>query len=295
MTTSSDRRAKAPGWSDRDLSPTQQDRIRQVVVTVSYVVCLVGSLIGVGVFGGERIQDAAGGALSAEATLIAPASSAFSIWSVIYTGLGAYVILQWLPQWAADPRQRAIGYLVAISMLLNAAWILTVQADLLWLGVVVIVALLAVLCVIIVRLHRSAPANLVETVVVDGTLGVYLGWVTVATAADIAATLADGGFDGGPLDAEVWAVIVLAAVAAIAIALVLRLGGRLAPAAAIVWGVSWIAVARSSGEPESETTAITAAVVAVLVAAVTIAVKLRRRSAGAGATATGARDQQRVS
>src|SRR5690625_4002942 len=67
---------------------------RRIAVTASYLVCLVGSMIGVGVFGGTPISEAAGGLLSTDATHLAPASTAFSVWTVIYIGLGAYTLWQ---------------------------------------------------------------------------------------------------------------------------------------------------------------------------------------------------------
>lgn len=257
-------------------APTAPDRIRQVVVTVAYVACLLGSMIGVGVFGGQEIEKAAGGALSAEATHLAPDNPAFSIWSVIYVGLGAYVVLQWLPRWAGDPRQRIVGYLVAASMVLNAAWILSVQGDLLWLSVLVILVLLAVLCSVLVVLHRRPTLSGVEILVLDGTMGLYLGWVAVATAANIAATLADAGFDGGPLSPDAWAVVVCAAVAVVGALLTIWSHGRLAPSIAIVWGLVWIAVARATGEPESRATVVAAAAAAVVVVLATVFSRLRR-------------------
>ncbi|NLF06306.1 MAG: tryptophan-rich sensory protein [Actinomycetales bacterium] len=260
---------------------TPADRARQVTVTVAYLVCLLGSMIGVGVFGGQRIAEAAGGALSADATLLAPGGPAFSIWSVIYVGLAGYVVLQWLPRWAADPRQRAVGYLVALTMVLNAAWIFSVQGDLLWLSVVVILVLLAALCRVIVLLARTRAAHLAETVLLDGTLGLYLGWVCVATAANIAATLADAGFDGGPLAPEGWAVLVCAVVAVVGIGLAVRLGARIAPAAAIVWGLVWIAVARTTGQPESRATMVAAGTAAGVVVVATLLARVRREHAEA--------------
>lgn len=257
-------------------TPTTSDRVRQVVVTVAYLVCLYGSLLGSGVLGDQEVEESSGGSLSDQATHVAPGGPAFSIWSVIYVGLAAYVVLQWLPRWAADPRQRAVGYLVAASMVLNAAWLFAATGDQIWLSVVVILVLLAVLCRIIVILHRTAPSNTAEKVVVDGTLGLYLGWVTVATAANIAAALADGGFEGGPLSPDTWAVIVCVAVAVIGSLLAVRLGGRIAPSLAIVWGLSWIAIARVTDEPESMPTAIAAIAAAAIVVAATLAARLGR-------------------
>ena len=62
---------------------TAADRVRQVAVLVSEIACIFGTLVGVGVIG-TRVEESSGGNLSANATLIAPAVPAFSIWSVVY-------------------------------------------------------------------------------------------------------------------------------------------------------------------------------------------------------------------
>ena len=187
-----------------------RDSLRQSIVAVSAVLAIVGSFIGSGAAGGMQIQNASGGALSADATPIAPGGPAFSIWTAIYLGLVAYTIWQLLPSQKTDDRQRRLGYPVAASLLLNAAWILSVQFGLLWLSVPVIVALLAVLVWAFRIAVASRPRNLVETIVVDGTIGLYLGWVCVATAANVAAVLVDAGFDGFGINRDVWAVGVIA-------------------------------------------------------------------------------------
>lgn len=256
------------------MRPTPADRVRQFVVTASLIGCLVGSTIGVGAFGGTPISEAAGGALSADATLLAPASGAFSIWTVIYIGLAGYVVYQWLPAATPDPRQRRLGYPVAASMLLNAAWILVVQAGVLWLSVLVIAVLLAVLAAIVVVLTRSHRRGWLDLVLVDGTLGLYLGWVCVATAANVAAALAAAGFDGAGVPAEIWAVLVLAAVAAVGVALAFYTRGRLAVAVSIVWGLTWIGIARTGGDPSSVPTAVAAWAAAALVLVTTLSLRL---------------------
>ena len=47
----------------------------------------------------------------------------------------------------------------------------------------------------------------------DGTFGLYLGWVSVATCANIAATLLDAGFAPERPTVEVIAILVLAVTA----------------------------------------------------------------------------------
>jgi hypothetical protein len=253
----------------------RRDLVRQVVVVVSAVLAIVGSFIGSGVAGGTPIQDASNGALAADATLIAPGGPAFSIWSVIYAGLVAYAIWQALPAQRADARQRRLGYPVAASLILNAAWILSVQVGLLGFSVPVIVLLLADLAWIFVILVRSRPQNIIDTIVTDGTMGLYLGWVCVATAANIGAVLVAVGFRGFGLDPEGWAITVIGVAGLAGIGLALFGRGRLAPAAALVWGLVWVAVARLSGDLLSTPTAIAALAAAGAVLIVTVVLRIR--------------------
>ena len=262
------------------------DRARQVAVTLSEVACVLGTLVGLGVLG-KRVEESSGGRLSADATLIAPAGPAFSIWSVIYVGLLAYTVWQWLPGRASDPRARATGWWAAASMLLNAAWLLVTQQGWLWASVGVIVALALVLKVLVARLTaRPERSGLAERLVLDGTFGLYLGWVAVATCANVAATLVDGGMAATGGTAEVTTLVVLAAVLGVATLYARRLGARLAVAAAIAWGVGWVAVGRLGDEPRSTVVGIAAIVVAVLVPVVTVVIG---RSPGGRRSADGTR------
>jgi hypothetical protein len=255
-------------------SATAGDRVRQIVVLVSAILAVVGAFVGSGAAGGTPIQDAAGGSLSADSTLIAPAGPAFSIWSVIYTGLIAYAIWQLLPGQAARARQRRIGYWVTASLLLNAAWILSVQFGSLGLSAVAIVLLLVVLIVTFVLLRRDRPENWIEAVVLDGTIGLYLGWVTIATAANLTAFFVVAGFRGFGLPADVWGVIVIGLAASVGILLAFWDKGRLAPAASLSWGLAWVGVSRLTGELLSVPTAIAAFTASAAVVAVTVIVRL---------------------
>ncbi len=261
--------------TDGTASHERGDLSRQIIVLVSSVLAIVAAFIGSGVIVGTPIQDAAGGALDADSTLIAPGTGAFRIWSVIYTGMLAYAIWQVLPAQRHDERQRRLGWWVSASLVLNAAWIASVQLDLLPLSLPIIVVLLAVLCRLFVVLRRTPPKNRVETVVADGSIGLYLGWVIVATAANAAAVLVAAGFDGFGLSPELWAVLVLAVAAGVGVALAPWGGGRIAPALSLCWGLSWVGVARLEDEPYSVTTGVAAIVAAAIVAAATVVARLR--------------------
>jgi len=264
--------------------PQPSDVVRQVVVVVAAVLAVVLAAVGSGAFGGTSVSGASGGALSADATPIAPATTAFSIWSVIYLGLVAYAVYQALPRQRSVDRHRRLGYWVAASMLLNAAWLFAaVQLGQVWLSVVVIVALLAVLARIFVTLFRTETRGWVDALVTDGTMGLYLGWVSVATAANVAAALVESGFDGFGVPSGVWSTVVLAVAGLSGVAVALAGRGRLAPMLSLVWGLSWVAVGRFAGQPLDTAAGVTALVAAVVVLVVTIAVRARHGRVGANA------------
>lgn len=245
---------------------TTADQVRRVAVIAAEIFCVVGTLFGIGVIG-TRVEESSGGALAATATLIAPAGPAFSIWTPIYVGLLAYAVWQALPANAVRARVRSTGWLAAASMVLNAAWLLVTQQGWIWASVVVIVALALTLGTLVERLTRQPASSMWDRVLLDGTFGLYLGWVAVATCANITAALVDSGVDLGAVANQVVAVAVLAVAAALGVLFARRLGGRWAVAAAMAWGLAWIAVGRLGDEPRSVATGIAAVVAALIVLA----------------------------
>lgn len=251
-----------------------RDGVRVAAVCVAAVIAIVGSFIGSGAVVGTPISEAADGALSADATAVAPGGPAFSIWSLIYLGFIAFALWQALPSHHGDFRQRRVGWWIAASMLLNAVWIATVQFDQLVLSVLVILALLAVLVEAFLILTRTPSFSKVEAVSVEVTTYVYLGWVCVAVVADIAATLAYHDIDPLGLGADTWAVLVLMVVALVSVVLAVVGHGRWSVTAAIVWGLAWIVVARTSGDGlESQPAAIAAGGAAAVALAATAFVR----------------------
>lgn len=259
---------------------TPSDVVRQIVVISSTVFAIVGAFVGSGAAGGQPVEKASGGALAADATLIAPGGPAFAVWSVIYLGLVAYAVWQVLPRQSDAERHRRIGYWVAASLVLNGVWILCVQFDLLGLTVPVIVVLLAVLIQLFRQLVEFRPRGVWDAALTDVPLGLYLGWICIATAANITALLVDAGFDGWGIPGEAWAVIVLVVAATAGVALAVT-GHRLSPALTLAWGLVWVAIARLSDEPHSVVTGVTAIIAAVVVLGAGVVFRLRARGADA--------------
>ena len=256
-----------------------KDIVRQITVAASAVFALIGAFVGSGAAGGTPIQNAAGGALAADATLIAPAAPAFSVWSVIYLGLIVYAVWQLLPGQSSAERHRRLGYWIAASLVLNAFWILSIQFDLLPLSVPIIVVLLAVLVQAFLQAIAYPPTSVADGIITDATIGLYLGWVCVATAANVTALLVASGFTGWGLAPELWSVVVVAVAAAVGVVLAVVSRGRISPALTLAWGLTWVAVGRLAGEPASLVTGIAASVAVAIVLIVTIVIRLTRRKA----------------
>lgn len=247
---------------------------KRIAVAVSAVVAVIGAYVGSGAAGGTPIQDAAGGTLSASSTAIAPDGPAFSIWSVVYAGLIGYAVLQ-LFRTANDERHERLVVPAVLSLLLNAAWILSVQFGFLWASEPIIVALLVVLIWTFTILRRTPSRGVVEAILTDGTFGLYLGWVCVATAANTAAVLTAAGFRGFGLGQDPWGVVAAAVAGLVGVLIALWGRGRLAPMASVAWGLAWVAVARFEGPLVSVPTAVAAVVAAAAVVVVTVVVRAR--------------------
>lgn len=248
------------------------------IPAAAYVVTILGILLGNGVFGGAESvgqEDSIAGT----PTLITPAGPAFSIWGVIYGFLVGYVVWQALAPGARTPRMRALLWPAVASLLLNAAWIYVVQViGSAWGSVAVIVALLGSLIVIHRILRATPPSSTLERWLVDVGFGLYLGWVTIATTANISFALVLSGVPTAAVGSVIATVVVLLVVLGVAAFVLPRVTEPLAVAAAMAWGLSWIAVDRFTSPPEQALVGAAAIVVALAIAAYGVKQQLSSRS-----------------
>jgi hypothetical protein len=141
-----------------------------------------------------------------------PAGYVFAIWGIIYIGWIALAIYQMLPAQKANPRLRRLGYLFAWSGVANAAWLFCWHYNQFGLSVLVMLVLLGLLIAGYLRLDvNRTRVTTGERWCVDIPFSVYLGWITVATVANITDLLYFIGWNGLGISAQVWAVIMLAA------------------------------------------------------------------------------------
>jgi len=157
--------------------------------------------------------------------LFVPAGYVFAIWGVIYIGWIAFSIYQVLPSQRDNGRLQRIGWLYALSGVLNAGWLFMWHYELLPLSVVVMLALLVTLIAIYLRLDNGrVQVSAIEKWCVNIPFSVYLGWISVATIANITDLLYASRWDGFGIAPEMWAAIMLAVATLLGLAMALTRG-----------------------------------------------------------------------
>ena len=171
-----------------------------------------------------------------------PAGYVFSIWGVIYLGFIAYAVFQALPGQRENPRLKATAGLFLLSCLANCAWIFLWHYLLFGWTLVAMFTLLVSLILIYIRLGigREAVSH-GETWAVRVLFSVYLGWITVATIANVSSVLYSIKWDGWGIGPQTWTVIMLAV--AVALAGIMTLTRRdIAYLLVLVWAFVGIAL-----------------------------------------------------
>jgi hypothetical protein len=176
------------------------------------------------------------GALSdAFPNLFVPAGITFSIWGVIYLLLLVFCVIQFTsPDQAVISR---IGWLFAVTCIFNALWIVTWHYGRLPLSVIIMLGLLVSLIWINI-IVKDLPFGLIKA-----AFGIYLGWICIATIANVTALLVNFSWNGFGLSEETWTVIMILAGALIASLTLWRLDNPFI-GLSVVWAFAGIMIKR---------------------------------------------------
>lgn len=119
-----------------------------------------------------------------------PAGYVFSIWGLIYIGLTALAIFQILPSTRENKRLDRISLLFLISSAANIAWIFFWHYLRFGWSLVAMIVLLASLIMIYPRLEICRmPVGTGEFWFARVPISIYLGWISVATIANVTSVL----------------------------------------------------------------------------------------------------------
>ncbi len=241
-----------------------KDFTRQISVIVSVLVTLVIN----GLANALPLNGQTTGQISDRFNVyFVPAGYVFSIWGLIYIGLIAYAIYQALPSQRVNPRLRATAWWIVLGGLANSAWIFLWHYNQFPLTLVAMLVLLATLIVTYLRLGVGrTKITSGERWAVHLPFSIYLGWITVATIANISDVLDYLQWNRFGLAPEIWMDIVLAAVVVIA-ALMSFTRRDVAYAAVLLWALAGISVKQAAVPAVVTSTRITFGLVALTLAA----------------------------
>ena len=194
-----------------------------------------------------------------------PAGYVFSIWGVIYLLLLGYTFYQALPAQNDNPVLQKIGPWYVVSSLANSIWIflwhyLQFNLTILFMGILLVSLLVTYLAL---RKNEAAKKSAGMKWLVRLPFSVYLGWITVATIANVTAVLDFNKWNGFGVAAETWAIIMLAVGVVLAAWMMLKFRDA-AYLAVLVWAFAGIGVKFAGTSIVSSSAYIAAAVVAVL-------------------------------
>lgn len=140
-----------------------------------------------------------------------PAAYVFSIWGVIYIGLIAYTVYQALPQNRNNEMIAKADPWYITSNIANALWLVFFHYQRFVIALVVMVILLICLMKIfeIFKVGRNKGTNAWKWII-DANFGIYLGWITIATIANVTQVLDFYNWNGFGISDEIWFVVVIA-------------------------------------------------------------------------------------
>ena len=197
------------------------------------------------------------------ANLFVPAGLTFSIWGIIYLLL--MVQLATLLSSRREKTEQMIGWWLALNFIMNISWILAWHYERMELSLLIMVGLLVSLARINLSLALSTDT------LARLTFGIYLGWICIATIANVTALLVSYSWHGTFLPESVWTMLVILIGTGVVIWLMNKLSNSFL-ALAVCWAFVGIVIKRLDDFPAIAITAIVG-MVAVATAAI-----LRARS-----------------
>ncbi|MBE0637872.1 MAG: hypothetical protein IH598_05080 [Bacteroidales bacterium] len=189
-------------------------------------------------------------------SLFTPAGFTFSIWGIIYLLLIAFSIYQSKGIFSdSNLKQNRFLYRIDswffISCIANMAWLFAWHHQVIWLSVVFMAILLGSL--IMIYLNLGAGKRIIsraEHFLVHVPFSVYLGWITVATIANVSIFLVRINWDKFGFSDELWTVVMISIATAVGI-YILLLRKDFFYSIVIVWAFLGIISKRLTDEAES--------------------------------------------
>jgi hypothetical protein len=170
-----------------------------------------------------------------------PSGYVFAIWGLIYVLLLAYTVYQLLPRNRENKSLDKIVWPVVIGSLANIVWIFLWHYNHpVWCVLPMLVLLGSLIYTYVVLGIGKIQVSKGMKYAVHLTFSVYLGWITVATIANITDALFAKNWNGFGIDGAIWAALLII-IAGILASIVMFTRRDLAYCLVIVWALVGIA------------------------------------------------------
>ncbi|MFC1942899.1 hypothetical protein ACFLWU_06780, partial [Chloroflexota bacterium] len=191
------------------------NKSRLLFLAILNLIGFLGTVIVNGLSSALPINGKTAGELSDQyPNLFVPSGLTFSIWGIIYVLLTIFVIYGLVVASRKDTNKSSfigiIGVLFFVSCLANIAWIFAWHYEIVFLSLVFMLILLATLLMIYLKLGIGKSDSLQkEKYLVHLPFSVYLGWITIATIANITALLVSVKWNAFGWGEPFWAIAVI--------------------------------------------------------------------------------------
>lgn len=182
--------------------------------------------------------------------LFVPAPLTFSIWGAIYLLLFIFCIYQLSSVFKAkiDPYVgeivNRINLAFILTCIINMSWIVAWHYDLIVVSVILMLLLLSRLIFIDSQIRLLTPyLSNAQSFIVKAPFGLYLGWICIATIANITALLVHFGWRGAGMSEESWTSTLVLVGAFIGVWAIFRFKNFYI-GLAIIWALSGIIIER---------------------------------------------------
>jgi len=206
-----------------------------------------------------------------------PEGYVFSIWSLIYVALLGYAVYQLLPKNADKKKLQSIGWLFTMNALANAGWIFLWHYEYVATSVLLMLVILTTLIAMYLKLGIGrTKVRGAEYWMSHFPISLYLGWISVATIANIAGALTVHEWGAWGIAPQTWAAVMIGVAGVLALTMLMR-HKDYTYALVIIWALIGIAL-KFQAEPTVLWTAVVVIGVVVLGGVVALLGVGRKRS-----------------
>jgi len=246
----------------------------QIGNTLGFIFTLVMNSLG---GSGLLFNNTIGGVSETYSNLFTPAGLTFSIWGVIYLLLGLFIIYQARGLFKEKEEDKQfvedIGYFFILISIWNPLWLIFWLAELILLSLIVMLLLLVSLILLYLKINRTENKfSSEQKFFVNLPFSLYLGWISIATIANVTIYLVSIEWNGFGLSPILWTVLIII-VALVLTSAVLITQADVAYASVYIWALIGIIIKQVGSYPSIVLTC----VIAIIIVSIEIGVVIVKK------------------